>query len=65
MHDPATHNVTYEDTINLPEHLVGEILNDRLQDDGHWLLLDTLKESDPVKQPPFGAITFALESLWA
>ncbi len=37
----------------------------RLQDDGHWLLLDTLKENDPVKQPPFDAITFALESLWA
>jgi len=37
----------------------------RLQDDGHWLLLATLKEDDPVKQPPFDAITFALGSLWA
>ncbi len=30
-----------------------------------WLLLATLKEDDPVKQPPFDAITFALGSLWA
>ena len=39
--------------------------NYRLQDDGHWLLLDTLKDDDPVKQPPFDAITFPLASLWA
>lgn len=37
----------------------------RLLDDGHWLLLETLKEDDPVKQPPFDAITFPLTSLWA
>lgn len=36
----------------------------RLQNDGHWLLLTTLKESDPVSQPPFDAITFDLGSLW-
>lgn len=37
----------------------------QLQENGHWLLLDTLKEDDPVKQPPFDAITFPLENLWA
>ncbi len=36
-----------------------------LQENGHWLLLSTLKEDDPVKQPPFEAITFSLGSLWA
>lgn len=37
----------------------------RLQDDGHWLLLGTLKEDDPVAQPPFDAVTFPLDALWA
>ncbi len=37
----------------------------RLQDDGHWLLLETLKQDDPVRQPPFEAISFALGGLWA
>lgn len=37
----------------------------RLQDDGHWLLLATLKDDDPVSQPPFDAITFPLATLWA
>jgi Uma2 family endonuclease len=36
-----------------------------LQDNGHWLLLETLKEDDGVRQPPFQAISFALGSLWA
>lgn len=36
-----------------------------LQDGGHWLLLTTLKDDDPVSQPPFDAISFALGSLWA
>ncbi len=36
-----------------------------LQANHHWLLLETLKDDDPVKQPPFDAITFPLESLWA
>ena len=36
-----------------------------LQGDGHWLLLATLIDDDPVKQPPFDAITFPLGSLWA
>ena len=35
-----------------------------LQDNGHWLLLETLKDDDPVKQPPFDATTFPLGSLW-
>lgn len=35
------------------------------QDDDHWLLLTTLKDDDPVCQPPFDAVTFALDSLWA
>lgn len=33
--------------------------------EGHWLLLATLKDDDPVRQPPFDAIEFPLESLWA
>ena len=37
----------------------------RLQDDGHWLLLNTLKDDDPVQQPPFEAVGFSLGSLWA
>jgi Uma2 family endonuclease len=37
----------------------------RLQDDGHWLLLQTLKDDDPVQQPPFAAVSFSLSSLWA
>jgi len=35
-----------------------------LQQDGHWLLLDTLKDDDPVSQPPFDAIEFGLAALW-
>ena len=37
----------------------------RLQDNGHWLLLSTLNEDDPVRQPPFEAVSFPLGSLWA
>jgi len=37
----------------------------RLLDDSHWLLLATLKDDDPVSQPPFDAITFPLATLWA
>jgi hypothetical protein len=36
----------------------------RLQDDGHWLLLATLKEGEAVSQPPFEAIAFRLDLLW-
>lgn len=36
-----------------------------LQGDRRWLLLDTLKEDDKVRQPPFDAVEFALGSLWA
>lgn len=36
-----------------------------LQADGHWLLLTTLKDDDPVRQPPFDAIEFSLGGLWA
>lgn len=36
-----------------------------LQDNRHWLLLDTLKEVDSVRQPPFDAIAFSLGHLWA
>jgi len=35
------------------------------QENRHWLLLDTLKEEDSVRQPPFDAIAFSLGSLWA
>ena len=33
--------------------------------DGRWLLLATLKEAEPVRLPPFAAIEFALDPLWA
>lgn len=36
-----------------------------LQDDRHWLLLDNLKDDDDVRQPPFEAVAFSLEGLWA
>ena len=36
-----------------------------LQEQGHWLLLSTLKEDDSVRQPPFEAVQFPLGSLWA
>lgn len=34
-------------------------------DGGHWVLLQTLKDDDPVRQPPFDATEFPLDSLWA
>jgi Uma2 family endonuclease len=37
----------------------------RLDADRRWLLLATLKDDDPVSQPPFDAIEFPLDSLWA
>lgn len=33
--------------------------------DGHWTLLATLSEDDPVRLPPFDAIEFPLSALWA
>ena len=35
-----------------------------LQKDRRWTLLNTLKDDDPVAQPPFDAITFPLDRLW-
>jgi len=32
--------------------------------ESHWTLLDSLKDDDPVRQPPFDAIEFSLGSLW-
>jgi Uma2 family endonuclease len=32
---------------------------------GRWSLITTLKEGDPVSQPPFDAIEFSLSVLWA
>jgi Uma2 family endonuclease len=37
----------------------------QLNDAGQWLLLGTLKENDPVQQPPFDAVSFSLGDLWA
>jgi len=36
-----------------------------LQESGRWLLLETLKDDDGVRQPPFDAIEFSLADLWA
>ena len=33
-------------------------------DQSTWLLLATLKDEEPVRQPPFEAIQFSLGSLW-
>jgi Uma2 family endonuclease len=32
---------------------------------GRWVLLTTLREAEPVRLPPFAAIEFALDALWA
>jgi hypothetical protein len=37
----------------------------RLEAGRRWLLLATLKDDDPVSQPPCDAITFPLATLWA
>ena len=37
---------------------------DTTHDKPHWLLLDSLEGDAPVRQPPFDAITFSLDSLW-
>ncbi len=37
----------------------------QLQPDGHWLLHRTLTQDDAVSEPPFDAITFRLDVLWA
>jgi len=36
-----------------------------LNDEGHWLLIASLRDDDPVRQPPFDAIEFPLDALWA
>jgi len=36
-----------------------------LREERRWLLLDTLKDDDGVRQPPFDAIEFPLATLWA
>ncbi len=33
--------------------------------DGHWLLLTVLRDEQGVRQPPFDAIEFPLDRLWA
>jgi len=35
-----------------------------LNADNHWTLIATLKDDDPVSQPPFDAIEFSLGALW-
>ncbi|MCQ8105495.1 Uma2 family endonuclease [Methylomonas sp. SURF-2] len=32
--------------------------------EGHWMLLQSLKDSDPVSAPPFASHTFQLSNLW-
>lgn len=36
----------------------------RLGSDGYWTLIATLKDDDPVRQPPFEMIEFPLDMLW-
>jgi Uma2 family endonuclease len=45
-----------------PDQRTLEIFENR---DGHWLLLTVLANDAAVAQPPFDAVTFALDSLWA
>lgn len=33
--------------------------------DGVWMLIATLRENDAVRLPPFDAVAFSLEDLWA
>ncbi|MGB5735345.1 MAG: Uma2 family endonuclease [Thiohalocapsa sp.] len=35
------------------------------QGNGHWLLLETLRDDDAVSQPPFEATRFSLDGLWS
>jgi hypothetical protein len=37
----------------------------RLEESGHWLLLATLKDDEPVRQRPFDALELPLGTLWA
>jgi len=32
--------------------------------EGRWSLMASLKDDDPVCQPPFDAIEFSLDGLW-
>ena len=41
-----------------------QLLEVYILQDGHWLLLETLKDDDEVRQPPFDAIAFSLAGLW-
>lgn len=36
-----------------------------LNAENHWTLISTLKDDDPCSQPPFDAIEFSLDVLWA
>ena len=36
----------------------------RLEQGAQWLLLATLKDDDPLRQPPFDALEIRLASLW-
>ncbi len=36
----------------------------QLQENGHWLLLETLRDNEGVSQPPFDVTRFSLNSLW-
>jgi Uma2 family endonuclease len=35
-----------------------------LNEENHWTLLTTLKNDDPVRQPPFNGFEFSLGVLW-
>lgn len=45
-----------------PDQRTLEVFENR---EGKWLLLTVLENAAAVSQPPFDAITFPLNSLWA
>lgn len=56
----ARHGVKHAWLVD-PDLRMLEVFENR---EGKWLLLTVLENDDPVSQPPFDAISFALGNLW-
>jgi hypothetical protein len=71
MPTPAIKQATYQDIIDLPENIVGEIINGQLQTleayqlhDSHWLLIGAFANDQVVSIAPFAKHAFSLSDLW-